>query len=123
MWRKLKRLGAVLLHDAAWVLPRSARTAEELQWLAAEIRERDGEAMVWEGAPGLDGQEDRLVEQFTAQVDAAYREIVAGLEQGEPDLAALSRRYQQARRQDYFHSPLGQRAREALLAAGGRAEP
>src|SRR5215213_12001994 len=27
IWRKLRRLGAILLHDAVWVLPRSPRTA------------------------------------------------------------------------------------------------
>ncbi len=122
IWRRLKRLGAVLLHDAAWVLPRSARTEEELRWLASEIRERGGEAIVWEGAPSLDGHDERLVEQFTTQVDATYTEILAELEQGDVDLATLSRRYQQASLQDYFRSTLGQRTREALLAVGVRAD-
>src|SRR4051794_32701297 len=39
VWRKLKRLGAILLHDAVWVLPPSPRTKEEFQWLVAEIQE------------------------------------------------------------------------------------
>jgi hypothetical protein len=39
------------------------------------------------------------------------------------DLAALARRYQQARAADYFDSALGQRVREALLALGGGREP
>src|SRR6476659_8841428 len=30
VWRKLKRLGAILLHDSVWVLPPSPRTIEEL---------------------------------------------------------------------------------------------
>jgi hypothetical protein len=120
VWRKLKRLGAILLHDAVWALPPSARTIEELRWLAAEIRERGGAAMLWEASLGLDGDDDDLVRQFVAQVDVVYREILRELEQPEVDLATLSKRYQQARRQDYFHSPLGERVREALLAAGGR---
>jgi len=41
-WRKLKRLGAVLLHDAVWVLPDLPRTAEQVQWLTAEIEEMGG---------------------------------------------------------------------------------
>jgi hypothetical protein len=120
VWRKLKRLGAILLHDAVWALPPSARTIEELRWLAAEIRERGGDAMLWEASLGLDGDDDDLVRQFVAQVDDVYREIVRALEQTEADLAALSKRYQQTRRQDYFHSPLGERVRTALLSAGGR---
>ena len=121
VWRKLKRLGALLLHDAVWVLPPSPRTLEELQWLAAEIRERGGDALVWEASLCLDGQDEELARQFTAQVDEVYGAILADLARPEPDLAELSRRYQQARRQDYLHSPLGERVRAALLAAGGRA--
>lgn len=122
VWRKLKRLGALLLHDAVWVLPPSSRTREELQWLAAEIRERGGDAMLWEASLSSDGRNDELVGQFVAQVDAVYAEILAGLERPDADLAGLSKRYQQARLQDYFRSPLGERARQALLAAGGRAD-
>src|SRR5215207_8963558 len=75
VWRKLKRLGAVLLHDAVWVLPPSPRTLEELQWLSAEIRERGGDAMLWEALLGLNGQDDDLARQFLAQVDSLYSEI------------------------------------------------
>ena len=122
VWRKLKRLGALLLHDAVWVLPPSPRTLEELRWLAAEIRERSGEALVWEASLCLDGHDEDLVRQFLAQVDSVYSDILAELEQSDADLASLSRRYQQARVQDYFRSPLGERARAALLSAGGRTD-
>jgi hypothetical protein len=123
VWRKLKRLGAILLHDAVWVLPASPRTLEQFQWLASEIAELGGEAILWQGALCLDGQDESLARQFLAQADTAYAEILASLGQPEPDLGALSRRYQQVRRQDYLNSPLGERVRAALLAAGGRADP
>jgi hypothetical protein len=122
-WRKLKRLGAILLHDAVWVLPSSPRTREQFQWLASDIRDLGGEAFVWHGSLALDGQEELLVRQFTAQVDALYGEILGALEGADPDLAILSRRYQQARLQDHFRSPLGEQVRQALLSAGGRTEP
>jgi len=122
VWRKLKRLGAILLHDAVWVLPPSPRTIEELRWLAAEIRERGGDALLWEASLGLDGNDDELVRQFLAQVDGVYVDILGRLDQPDADLAALSKQYQQARRQDYFHSPLGERVRTALLSAGGRTD-
>jgi ChrB-like protein len=118
-WRKVKRLGAILLHDAAWVLPSMPRTREQLQWLASDICDLGGEALIWHGTPLLDGQGEALERQFLAQADGLYADILSGLEQPEPDLATLSRRYQQARVQDYFNSPLGQRVREALLAARG----
>jgi hypothetical protein len=119
IWRKLKRLGAILLHDAVWVLPDSARTGEQFQWLASDIRDLGGEAFVWRGALSQDGQDEALRCKFLAQVDALYADILAALQQPDADLTALSRRYQQARAQDYFNSPLGQRVREALLEARG----
>jgi hypothetical protein len=119
VWRKLKRVGAILIHDSAWVLPASPRTIEQLQWLVAEIAELGGEAMLWEGALCLAGQDDALTHQFGQQVDQVYVEIEHALCQPEPELAALSRRYQQASQQDFFHSQLGQRVRAKLLETGG----
>jgi len=122
IWRKLKRLGAILLHDAVWVLPPSPRTLEEFQWLAADICDRGGDAMLWEASLCLDGRDEELVQQFLAQVDSVYTDIIAELEQADADLASLSKRYQQARLHDYFRSPLGERVRAALLSAGGRTD-
>jgi hypothetical protein len=48
VWRKLKKLGAILLHDSAWVLPATPQTTEHFRWLAAEIVELKGDATVWE---------------------------------------------------------------------------
>jgi hypothetical protein len=122
IWRKLKRLGAVLLHDAVWVLPANPRTQEQFQWLAAEIIEMGGDALLWGGQLTLVGQDDVLVQQFVVQVEKAYREILAELEGEAADLSALSTRYQQVRLEDYFQSELGQQVRSALLSAGGRVE-
>jgi len=119
VWRKLKRLGALLLQDAVWVLPATPHTREDFQWLAMEIIEQGADATVWEAGLLLAGQEETLVRQFLAQVEVEYRALLAGLEGADPDLATLSRRYQQAQGQDYFHSDLGQRVRATLLAAGG----
>jgi hypothetical protein len=119
IWRKLKRLGAMLVHDAVWILPNSARTSEQLQWLASDIRDLSGEALVWQGSLSLDGQDEALKRKFLALVDTRYAEILTALEQPDADPTVLSRRYQQAKAQDYFNSPLGQRVREALLKASG----
>jgi hypothetical protein len=119
VWRKLKRLGALLLHDAVWVLPSTPWTREQFQWLAVEIGELGGEAHLWESHLLLNGQADALVQQFQARVDAAYQEILEEVEQEEADLVALSRKYQQVRAQDYFHSALGTQVRERLMRARG----
>ena len=121
VWRKLKRLGALLLADAAWVLPAREATREQFRWLAAEIAEAGGEALVWDARLAL-GQEEALVEQFAAQVEGPYRGILSELGRDDADLGALSRRYQQVVVQDYFGSDLGQRVRAALASARGGAD-
>lgn len=119
VWRKLKRLGALLLHDAVWVLPATPWTREQFQWLTVEIGELEGEAYLWESHMLMSGQADALVQQFQTRVDSAYQEILDELEQEDADLVALSRTYQQVRAQDYFHSEVGIHVRERLMSARG----
>src|SRR5215470_8183818 len=89
VWRKLKRLGALLVHDAVWLLPDTPWTREQFQWLAVEIRELGGEALVWESRMVLPGQDEVLIQQFVAEMDEAYQPILAALQQADADLAAL----------------------------------
>jgi hypothetical protein len=122
VWRKLKKLGAVLLHDAVWVLPAQPALLEHFRWLAAEIRESAGEALVWIAAQGLPGQDDALVAQFLAQVEGDYQAILAALdastagekENPHTERAALARRYQQIHARDYFHAATGDLVRARL---------
>ena len=117
IWRKLKRLGALLWHDSAWVLPDTARTREQFQWLADEIAEMGGEAQFWEAHALLSGQDEALRRQFVEQADSAYQAVRDGLAQGQPDLGALAQLFQQARQKDFFKSRLGPEVYQALLAA------
>ncbi len=119
IWRKLKQLGAVLLHDAVWVLPANPRTQEQFQWLATEIIECGGEATICIGELPDKQQQTALVRQFSEQTDAAYQEILSALKRKNPDRAALARRYQQVLAQDYFQSKTGDRVRTALLKGKG----
>jgi hypothetical protein len=107
----------VSLHDAVWVLPATPQTTEHFRWIVAEIEELEGEATLWEGRLAMDGQEEALVKQFEQQVIPAYKEILEGIRSRKPDLAALSRAYQQVLAKDYFHSQIGAKVREALIAA------
>ena len=119
VWRKLKQLGAVLLQDSVWLLPATPATREQLQWLAAEIVELGGEATLWRSELAFAGQDKELVAQFESQIEVPYREILKSLKRKKPDLAALSRKYQQVLSRDYFQSELGKKVRRALLAAQG----
>ncbi len=119
VWRKLKRLGAVLLQDAIWVLPDTPRAAEHFRWLVAEIQEMNGEAQLWKSSLMLGLQEYRLVEKFAAQVDEEYGELMKLLRRKRPALAEVSRQYQQVQAKDYFGSELGKQVRARLLALRG----
>lgn len=118
VWRKLKQLGAVALQDAVWVLPCTPRTQEQFQWLAAEITELKGDAMLWEADQLYATDAETLRRQFTEPVDAEYREILNALKKKDRDLAALSKRFQQTQARDFFASPLGRQSRDKLLKAG-----
>jgi len=76
VWRRLRRLGALLVHDAVWVLPADARTREACEWLAEEIEEQGGTVWIWE-AGGSAAQDRTLVELFRREADARYAEIAA----------------------------------------------
>jgi len=115
----LKRLGAILLQDAVWILPDSPRTAEQVQWLTAEIQEMGGEAYSWR-ANAILGQDDAsITQQFNEQVDTVYSELLKKLEKPKADLQEISRQYQQAAAQDFFHSKLGLIVREKLTSKRG----
>ena len=136
VWRRLRRLGAVLLHDALWVLPADARTRESMGWLADEIDEQGGTAYVWEAA-GLSPSQDRqLVERFRREAAERYGEIAAsagairdaivrGRRRGTTttvahalrQLRGLDRALRLERRRDYFRSPARMEAEAAVAVA------
>lgn len=119
VWRKLKQLGAIALQDAVWVLPRTDRTHEQFQWLAAEITELGGDAVLWEAERLYATDAETLRQEFVEPVESEYREILAALKKKDRDLAALSKRFQQAQSRDFFASALGQQVRERLISAKG----
>lgn len=119
VWRKLKQLGAIALQDAVWVLPKTPRTQEQFQWLAAEITELQGEAVLWEAEQLYATDPDALRQQFVDPVESEYHEILAALKKKDRDLSALSQRFQEAQSRDYFKSDLGQKTRDKLLSFSG----
>ena len=91
IWRKLKRLGAILLHEAVWVLPDQPRTAEQVQWLTAEIQEMGGEAYSWRANTILGEDDESITQQFNEQVDKVYSDLLKRLEKSRADLQEISR--------------------------------
>ena len=136
IWRRLRRLGAVLLHDAVWVLPADAKTREAFEWLAEEIVEQGGSAFVWE-ADSLEPPQDReLVRRFRAEADARYAVIAQAADDilraatrprqraaltdsrtARRQLVGLERAVRLERRRDYFRAASRQDAQAAIEAA------
>jgi len=119
IWRKLRRLGAILLHEAVWVLPDQPRTAEQVQWLTAEIREMGGEAYSWKATTILGENDEEITRQFNEQVEVVYAELLKKLDKSRANLQEISQQYQQTASQDFFHSKLGNVLREKLLSKRG----
>ncbi len=75
VWRRLQALGAVTVKGAVYALPANAETREDFAWLAKEIVESDGEAVVCEAAL-VEGLSDAdLQALFEAARDEDYARL------------------------------------------------
>lgn len=110
VWRKLRRLGVAQLGDGLVALPADARTREQLEWIADEVREAAGTAGVWLARPASLAQERELATAMTAARAAEYEalradaELALGL--GDAQRARAVRRLRaelrRIRRRDFF---------------------
>src|SRR5436190_1117871 len=80
LWRKLRRVGAVQLVDGLVALPATARTREQLDWLADEVVEAGGEAWVWVARAGTEAQQRGLTNRMAATVAVEYEAVLAEAE-------------------------------------------
>jgi hypothetical protein len=133
LWRRLRRLGAISPAGGAQVLPARDDCLEAFQWLAREIRQAQGEAIVMrvEQFEGLSDQD--LIDLFHAARAEDYAEIErqiieldktqrqrakrANRAPAKDELEKLRRRYLEIRRVDYFNSPAGDRVANQLSRA------
>jgi len=88
VWRRLRRIGALMLHDGLWTLPADAKTREDFEWLAEEIEERGGSVLLWESHSLDSAQDAALAEQFRAEAEERY----AGLAEAAEQLSRVTRR-------------------------------
>jgi hypothetical protein len=92
VWRRLQALGAVTVKNAVYALPANADTREDFAWLAQEIRESEGEAVVCEASlvEGLTDAELRALfetarDEDYAKIAQEAREVGARLTNDPPD--------------------------------------
>jgi len=121
VWRKLKRLGVAQLGDGLVALPADARTREALEWIAEDVLEHHGEAMIWIGRPADAAARSAIRERMTAAVadeyDAVTTEATANRD-SEPAtrrrvVARLRRELHRIQARDFFQAA----QREAAVRA------
>src|SRR5512140_260247 len=90
IWRRLQRLGAVAIKNAAYVLPKSEQALEDFQWLLHEITDGGGDASLCE-ALFVEGITDDEVEAlFRTARDADYEKILEDVRLVEEELKDAS---------------------------------
>lgn len=122
IWRRLQRLGAVAIKNAAYVLPKSDQALEDFQWLLHEITDGGGDASLCE-ALFVEGITDDEVEAlFCAARDAEYEKILEDVRlmkealkeaseeperkgSAEADLVRIKRRVAEVEAIDFFGAP------------------
>ena len=122
VWRRLNRLGVAKLADGLVALPADARTREALEWVADQVIEHSGQAMLWLGRPADRAGLEQITSRMTAAVSAEYAAVAAEAEQvEETDPAArrrvaarLNRELRRIAERDFFTAPGAAGARHAV---------
>ena len=131
VWRRLQALGAVTVKGAVYALPANGETREDFGWLAKEIVDSGGEAMICEAAlvEGLSDGElqalfDKARDEDYARIAAEARELEKRREPDMPDdaLAEIASQTARLRKQldaivaiDFFGAE-GRAAAEGLVS-------
>lgn len=126
VWRRLRQLGAVSPAGSAYLLPESDESREAFGWIAQEIRDGGGQALVLEVERLGPSEEAGVIEAFRAVRDEDYRKIAEEAAAPEINLEKLRRRLQEVSRIDFFGAPEGPQAAailDRLEAERSRSEP
>jgi hypothetical protein len=127
IWRRLRRLGVAQLGDGTVALPEDARTREQLEWVADEVVEAGGTALLWRAQTLAASDEKAIAMTMAAARAAEYAQVidqadaVTGSSSVEQRRAVkrLRRELRAIRRRDHF--PPGE-AERAVAAVASLAE-
>jgi hypothetical protein len=129
IWRRLQQIGAVALKNAVHVLPESAQSREDFEWLRGEVAALGGQAAIFDVPSMSDADERQIVGQFQAASAAEFGRLRKELKMmrprlrhdartpGGPGLQALrafQQRFEDAVRRDMFAAD-GSREVESAL--------
>lgn len=124
IWRRIKDLGAVQVGDGLVALPDGDQTREQLEWVAAQVDEAGGDAIVWSARPTSKIDSARLIAEHRAARDDEYGALLAAIETaGRPvdsrTIAKWRRELRRIGRRDHFDATGRDAAQGALTAIVG----
>ncbi|MGE4273917.1 MAG: Chromate resistance protein ChrB [Desulfitobacterium sp.] len=132
-WRGLKKLGAVNLQQAIWVLPHNEENLIALEKIAEDIETKSGEAFLLEAQCTNEKAKEKIIANFNAIREEEYTEFItecekylkelekeisiekftfAELEEEEEELLKLISWYKKIAARDLFQAANGVSARE-----------
>jgi DNA-binding transcriptional regulator PaaX len=76
VWRALQRLGAVYLQNSVCIVPASSELAENMQWIADEIRAMRGDAYLFRATATAPSHEAAIEGLFAAASRAQARKLL-----------------------------------------------
>jgi hypothetical protein len=122
VWRKLKRLGVAQLGDGLVALPADERTREQLEWIAEEVTDNGGDAILWLARLADAAPEAAIISRMTATIAAEYDAVtVEAATMHDADAATRRRTAARLRRElhriqarDYYPPPSREAARRAI---------
>lgn len=141
VWRRLRAIGAVSLKDGVYVLPARDECVEAFQWLAQEVEQEEGSALVMR-VERFEGLSDaHLIDAFQKARKADYDELDVqaselegslgrkkrarseGLSRARETLEKLRRSHADISRIDFFDNPDGPRVASRLTRIAQRLTP
>lgn len=136
-WRNLRRLGAITLTPGAVIVPYSEELLEQLEWIAEDIVQREGDAYVLPVTELPEAEEEQIRRRMSDERHEEYSELKEAAEvlaqrltkaesrdlnslerfQLGRELTALQRRFANAVGRDHFESADRSRAKQAIEQA------
>jgi hypothetical protein len=126
VWRRLQHLGAIALRNSVYVLPNTAETREDFEWLRTEIAGLGGSATVIAADVVSSHNAEELTAQFREQRRREYRALIGDTERllkrwragkrpaprpaARREAQATRERYVRIQAKDYFNADNGGRA-------------
>lgn len=138
VWRRLRRMGAIALNGLQ-ILPERDDCLEAFQWLAQEVRQANGEALIMRVERFEDVSDQSIVEKFRAACWKDYTQLEAEVTSLEATLAPrvndqdwasfrealekLNKQQAEIRRVDFFDCPEGRQLAARLKALAQALSP